>query len=207
VFIGHFGASFGLKGAGKTISLGWLFFAAQYPDILWSILVSVGVEKASIVPGARSMKKKVEWKSRHSDGQAFPVVPKGDKKNLPTTLKLQDIPADSHLHEDMNNVSFKYANGNARSKKRISEEELLLLGIEELQARGLELGVDFHVTEKEGLTVGTTVRLREKGTKSSSGGSKDDKWQEMGWMPESVRRAKAQKMTKSISAGLKAPHK
>ena len=49
--IGHYGVSFALKAADKNISLGLLFVAAQFVDILWLILVLLGIERAHIVPG------------------------------------------------------------------------------------------------------------------------------------------------------------
>jgi hypothetical protein len=51
LFIGHFGVAFALKKADKNISLGSLFLAVQFADILWASLVLLGVEKAAIVPG------------------------------------------------------------------------------------------------------------------------------------------------------------
>jgi hypothetical protein len=49
--IGHYGVSLALKKADKKISLGLLFFAAQFIDILWAVLVLLGIERAEIVPG------------------------------------------------------------------------------------------------------------------------------------------------------------
>jgi len=51
MFIGHFGVAFALKKADKNILLGFLFFAVQFADILWTVLVLLGVEQAAIVPG------------------------------------------------------------------------------------------------------------------------------------------------------------
>ena len=51
MFIGHFGVAFALKRADKTISLGSLFFATQFADILFMFLILLGVEKAAIVQG------------------------------------------------------------------------------------------------------------------------------------------------------------
>ena len=51
MFIGHFGVAFALKKADKNVSLGSLFLAVQFADILWASLVLLGVEKATIVPG------------------------------------------------------------------------------------------------------------------------------------------------------------
>ena len=49
--IGHYGVSLALKKADTKISLGLLFLAAQFVDILWAILVLLGIERAKIVPG------------------------------------------------------------------------------------------------------------------------------------------------------------
>lgn len=49
--IGHYGVSLGLKKADKNINLGLLFFASQFVDILWAVLVLLGIERADIVPG------------------------------------------------------------------------------------------------------------------------------------------------------------
>ena len=49
--IGHYGVSFALKAADKNISLGLLFLAAQFVDILWLIFVLLGIERVNIVPG------------------------------------------------------------------------------------------------------------------------------------------------------------
>ena len=49
--IGHYGVSFALKAADKNISLGFLFIAVQFVDILWLIFVLLGIERVSIVPG------------------------------------------------------------------------------------------------------------------------------------------------------------
>ncbi|PIZ00267.1 hypothetical protein COY62_03500 [bacterium (Candidatus Howlettbacteria) CG_4_10_14_0_8_um_filter_40_9] len=51
MFVGHYGASFALKGIGKRISLGWLFVAVQFLDIVWAIFVLLGIEKLRITPG------------------------------------------------------------------------------------------------------------------------------------------------------------
>lgn len=51
MFIGHYGVALGLKRADKTISLGVLFLAVQAVDILWTVLVLLGIEKVEISPG------------------------------------------------------------------------------------------------------------------------------------------------------------
>ena len=52
MFIGHFGVGFGAKTIATKISLGSLFLAAQFLDLLWPTLLLLGVERVRIVPGA-----------------------------------------------------------------------------------------------------------------------------------------------------------
>ena len=51
MFIGHYGPSFACKAAKPVIPLWVLFLAVQLVDIVWSILVLLGIEKVRIVPG------------------------------------------------------------------------------------------------------------------------------------------------------------
>ncbi len=51
MFIGHYAASLVAKTADKRIPLWVLFLAAQGVDVLWAVLVLVGIEKVRIVPG------------------------------------------------------------------------------------------------------------------------------------------------------------
>lgn len=51
MFIGHFGIGFGAKKAAPAVSLGTLFLAAQFLDLLWPILLLLGIEHAEIKPG------------------------------------------------------------------------------------------------------------------------------------------------------------
>lgn len=51
MFIGHFGAALGAKAGAPRVSLGTLFFAAQFIDLLWPLLLLAGVERVSIAPG------------------------------------------------------------------------------------------------------------------------------------------------------------
>lgn len=51
MFIGHFGVGFGVKSAAPRVSLGTLFLAAQFLDLLWPTLLLIGVEQVRIVPG------------------------------------------------------------------------------------------------------------------------------------------------------------
>jgi hypothetical protein len=51
MFIGHFGLGFGAKKAAPTVSLGTLFLACQFADLLWPTLVLLGVEQVEVRPG------------------------------------------------------------------------------------------------------------------------------------------------------------
>ena len=51
MFIGHFGAGFAAKKIANKTSLGTLFLASQFIDLLWPILLLTGVEKVIIDPG------------------------------------------------------------------------------------------------------------------------------------------------------------
>ncbi len=48
MFIGHYGVAFAVKSAEKRIPLWLLFLAVQFVDVLWAVLVLLGVEKARI---------------------------------------------------------------------------------------------------------------------------------------------------------------
>jgi hypothetical protein len=51
MFVGHYGPSFAAKAIEKTIPLWLLFLAVQWLDVMWSVLVLLGIEKVRIVPG------------------------------------------------------------------------------------------------------------------------------------------------------------
>ena len=55
MFIGHFGLGFGAKSITPKISLGVLFIAAQFIDLLWPTLLLIGVERVQIAPGATAV--------------------------------------------------------------------------------------------------------------------------------------------------------
>ena len=55
MFIGHFGVGFGAKALARRTSLGTLFLAAQFVDLLWPTLLLLGVEKVEIAPGITVM--------------------------------------------------------------------------------------------------------------------------------------------------------
>ena len=51
MFIGHYALAFGSKRLAPEVSLGALFLACQWADLLWPILVMAGVESFTIRPG------------------------------------------------------------------------------------------------------------------------------------------------------------
>ena len=51
MFVGHFGVALAAKRAAPRTSLGTLFLAAQFVDLLWPILLLVGLERVAIRPG------------------------------------------------------------------------------------------------------------------------------------------------------------
>lgn len=55
MFIGHFGLGFGAKRAAPAASLGTLFAACQFADLLWPALVLLGYERVQIQPGATKL--------------------------------------------------------------------------------------------------------------------------------------------------------
>ncbi len=54
MFIGHYGAGFAGKKFASKPSLGTMFLAAQFLDLLWPVLILTGIEKVKIVPGLMS---------------------------------------------------------------------------------------------------------------------------------------------------------
>ena len=55
MFIGHFGVGFGAKAAAPKVSLGSLFLAAQFIDLLWPTFLLLGVERVRIEPGVTAV--------------------------------------------------------------------------------------------------------------------------------------------------------
>lgn len=51
MFIGHFALAFGAKRAAPMVSLGTLFIACQFADLLWPVMLALGVEQVAIDPG------------------------------------------------------------------------------------------------------------------------------------------------------------
>jgi|SRR5688572_11905595 len=55
MFIGHFAAGMAAKQVKPTLSLGTLFLAAQFLDLLWPTLLLLGIEHVIISPGISKM--------------------------------------------------------------------------------------------------------------------------------------------------------
>ncbi len=51
MFIGHYGVGFAGKKVDNKASLGTLFFAAQFLDLIWPVFILTGIEKVKIEPG------------------------------------------------------------------------------------------------------------------------------------------------------------
>jgi hypothetical protein len=51
MFVGHYGIAFCIQPAGRRVPLWVWFIAVQWLDVVWSVLVLLGVEKLRITPG------------------------------------------------------------------------------------------------------------------------------------------------------------
>ncbi|MGE0865426.1 MAG: hypothetical protein AB7P34_16140 [Vicinamibacterales bacterium] len=51
MFVGHYALAFGAKRYAPSVSLGTLFLACQFADLLWPTLVVLGIERVEIDPG------------------------------------------------------------------------------------------------------------------------------------------------------------
>jgi len=51
MFLGHFAVAFGAKKLAPRVSLGTMFIAAQLPDLIWPLLLLIGIENVRIDPG------------------------------------------------------------------------------------------------------------------------------------------------------------
>lgn len=52
MFLGHYAVALGAKRAAPSVSLGTLFAAAAFLDLVWPVLVLAGVERVAVAPGA-----------------------------------------------------------------------------------------------------------------------------------------------------------
>src|SRR6201989_711979 len=55
MFLGHFGLAFGAKRAAPAVSLGSLFAACQFADLLWPTLLLLGYERVEVQAGATAI--------------------------------------------------------------------------------------------------------------------------------------------------------
>jgi FtsH-binding integral membrane protein len=55
MFLGHFGVAFSAKKIAPSVSLGTLFLAAQFVDLLWPAFLLLGIERVAIVPDITSV--------------------------------------------------------------------------------------------------------------------------------------------------------
>jgi hypothetical protein len=55
MFIGHFGLGFGVKATQPQPSLGTIFLAVQFVDLIWPTLLLLGLERVEIKPGITLM--------------------------------------------------------------------------------------------------------------------------------------------------------
>lgn len=55
MFIGHFALGMGLKKVRPQLSLGTLFLTVQFADLLWPMLLLLGIEQVEIAPGITQM--------------------------------------------------------------------------------------------------------------------------------------------------------
>lgn len=55
MFIGHFGVGLGAKSVAQKTSLGTLFLASQFIDLLWPSLLLLGIESVKIAPGTTEL--------------------------------------------------------------------------------------------------------------------------------------------------------
>ena len=96
MFIGHYALALAAKRAAPRTSLGTLFAATSFADLLWPVLLLLGVEQAHVVPGpnpfltlwldaipiSHSLVTLVAWglllglavRARSGDRQALPVI-------------------------------------------------------------------------------------------------------------------------------------
>jgi hypothetical protein len=55
MFLGHYAVALGAKRAAPTISLGTWILAAQWTDLLWPLLLLLGVERVAVQPGTAAL--------------------------------------------------------------------------------------------------------------------------------------------------------
>ena len=55
MFLGHYAVALGSKRAAPAVSLGTLFAAAAFLDLVWPVLVIAGVERVAVAPGCGTL--------------------------------------------------------------------------------------------------------------------------------------------------------
>ncbi len=63
MFLGHFGVGFGAKAAAQKTSLGTLFLASQFIDLLWPTLLLLGLEAVTRLPAATGISRRLSTRS------------------------------------------------------------------------------------------------------------------------------------------------
>jgi hypothetical protein len=66
MFIGHFGLGFGMKKVAPALSLGLLFIAVQFVDLLWPTLLLLDIEHVAITPGRVTPLNFIDYPITHS---------------------------------------------------------------------------------------------------------------------------------------------
>ena len=61
MFVGHYGVAFAAKPAVRSAPLWVMFIAVQWLDVVWSVLVLLGIEKLRIVPGFTQVSRQVDF--------------------------------------------------------------------------------------------------------------------------------------------------
>jgi len=79
MFIGHFAVGFAAKRAAPRLSLAVLFAAAQFADLLWPVMVALGIEQVRIQPGITAFTPLdfVSYPYSHSLGARLDHAPAG----------------------------------------------------------------------------------------------------------------------------------
>lgn len=112
MFVGHYAAAFALKGKQRDASLGWLFIATQFVDILFFPFVVWGLERLEFVPGFTETNDfKMEFPFTHSlvgsiiwavvFGGVYYLVVKGRKANAKKIALVLGLGVLSHWIADL----------------------------------------------------------------------------------------------------------
>lgn len=90
MFLGHFGAGYGAKATAPAVSLGTLFLAVQFLDLLWATLLLLDIEQVRIEPGITAVTALdfVSYPVSHSlfmvcIGQRSSVLDTGSSEKIP----------------------------------------------------------------------------------------------------------------------------